>query len=219
LAALIRMRTTPPFTLTLTLACALTCARTSRAAAQGQAEKTETADDADQVTVHEFDPKTGIDSAQARKPTSVLYLNPWAILSLVGGRQPATGIGAEVSAMYFPTGTWKSFGYGAFTQAQLYDGKTGRFALGGQAALANAGFELGLAFRQGDDSYQSTLSVHGALFISVGVLVIAVRDTLPLNGFVQAHMGFGSETAFTFALKLPLVIFGHDKTGWAFLGN
>jgi hypothetical protein len=216
LAALIRMRTTPLFT--LTLACALS-ALTSRARAGENEAAAKDDEQGDQVTVHEFDPKTGVDAAQASKPTSVVYLNPGPILSLVGGRAPATGIGAEVSAMYFPTGTWKSFGYGAFTQAQIYDGKTTRFALGGQAALANAGVELGLAFRQGDDAFQSTLSVHGAIFLSVGFLVIAVRDTLPLNGFDQAHLGFGSETAFTFAIKLPLVIFGHDKTGWAFLGN
>lgn len=172
----------------------------------------------DEVVVHEFDAKTGVDAATEKQNTGVLYFNPGPILSLVGGRVPATGLGVEASAMYFPRATWQSPGYGGFAQAQLYDGKYGRFALGGQAALANLGAELGLAFRQGDDSFVSTLSVHGAVFLSVGFVVLAVRDTLPLNGF-GSSLGFGSETAFTLALKLPIILYGHDRSGWGLLGN
>jgi len=191
--------------LSIVTAALLTCARKARAA------------DGD-VEVHEFDPVTGLDATASKKPLGVLYLNPGPIVSLVGGRQPTVGVGAEVSAMYFPRATWQSPGVGGFAQAQLYDGKYGRFAIGGQAALASVGVELGLAYRQGDNDFVSTMSVHGAIFISAGFLAIAVRDTLPLNGFGD-HLGFGSETAFTFALKLPIVLSGHDKDGWRLFGN
>jgi hypothetical protein len=170
------------------------------------------------VTVHEFDPQTGIDAKATNAEHGVLYVNPGPIVSLVGGRQPVIGVGGELSAMYYPRATWQSPGLGGFAQAQVYDGKYGRFALGGQACLASVGVELGLAYRQGDDSFASTFSVHGAIFLSAGFLVMSLRDTLPLNGFGD-HLGFGSETAFTFALKVPLIFVGHDKTGWALFGN
>ena len=78
--------------------------------------------------------------------------------------------------------------------------------------------QLLLAYRQGDGDYVGTASVHGAIFISVAFLVIAVRDTLPLNGFSD-RLGFGSETAFTFALKVPIILGGRDQSGWGLFGN
>jgi hypothetical protein len=171
------------------------------------------------VEVHEFDPKTGESTVPVPERSGVTYLNPGPILSLVGGRQHALGLGLEISAMHFPAGKWASPGYGAFAQGQLYDGKYTRFAFGGQAALANGGVELGLAYRAGDGDWVSTLSVHGALFISVGVLTIALRDTLPLNGFDRDHLGFGSEVAFTVGLKVPIIIQGHDPTGLSVFGK
>src|SRR5260221_11654420 len=76
-----------------------------------------------EVTVHEFDAKTGVDAKEQSRDTGVLYFNPGPIVSLVGGRQSAVGVGGELSAMYFPRGTWQSPGIGAFAQAQAYDGK------------------------------------------------------------------------------------------------
>ncbi len=175
-----------------------------------------------EVEVHEFDPKTGQDAAMARRSTSVTYLSPGPIVSFVGGRQPATGWGVEVSAMHYPRGTWAAFGFGGFAQAQLYSGRYTRFALGAQGGFANVGAELGLAYRAGDAAFTDTVSVHGGIYLSLAFLVMTLRDTLPLNGFGDGQtskMGFGSEVGVTISLKLPIIIQGHDPAGFSILGG
>jgi hypothetical protein len=174
------------------------------------------------VEVHDFATASGQDATMAKRSTSVTYLNPGVLLSFVGGRQHATGWGVEVSAMHYPTGTWQSFGYGPFLQAQLYDGSHPRVALGGQACLANFGGELGLAYRGGDDAYAGTASVHGAIFLSIAFVTLALRDTIALNGYNDGRsqkMGFGSEVAFSVSLKLPIMIQGRDPAGFSIFGG
>jgi hypothetical protein len=173
---------------------------------------------ADEVTVHEFDPKTGVDEREEARPKSVLYLNPGPLISFIGGHENSTGFGGELSAMYYPRGTWQSLGYGAFAQGMVIDGKHPRFALGGQSGLGPVGAELGLAYRGGDDIFASTASVHAGVFISIGVLDLAFRVGIPIIGTESNRASYGFDTALTIALKLPIVIFGHDKTGIA-LGN
>ena len=72
---------------------------------------------------------------------------------------------------------------------------------------------------QGTNALEPGSQVPCALFISVGVVTIALRDTLPLNGFDRDHLGFGSEVAFTVGLKVPIIIQGHDPTGFSFFGK
>ena len=174
------------------------------------------------VEVHDFDTATGQDATMAKRSTSVTYFNPGVLLSFVGGRQHATGWGVEASAMHYPSGTWSSIGFGPFLQAQLYDGKHPRVALGAQGCFANAGAELGLAYRAGDDAYAGTASIHGAIFLSIAFVTLSLRDTLALNGYNDGRtdkMGFGSEVAFSVSLKLPIMVQGRDPAGISIFGG
>jgi hypothetical protein len=165
------------------------------------------------VTVHELDANTGL----AVQPPSkrIDYLNVGPLVSLVGGYAHATGIGLEASWIGYPEGRLPSIGYGAFLQAQLYDGKYLRTSAGAQIAAGPAGVELGLAFRQTDGTYASTISPHVAVFLSIGFFYIAVRLSPALVAFPSDEPSFGFETAFTFALKLPIAVNGRDPSGFA----
>jgi hypothetical protein len=171
------------------------------------------ADDGGAVTVHDLDPRTGA----APEPTKLVvdYLDLGPILSLVGGFHHATGIGLEGSWIRYPTGTIPSFGYGAFVQAQLYDEKYFRTAAGAQFTAGPAGVELGLAVRQGDGTYATTVAVHAAGFLSIGYFLMAFRISEPFLTFPTNQASFGLETAVTLGLKLPLTINGRDPTGYA----
>jgi hypothetical protein len=165
------------------------------------------------VTVHELDAHTGL---SVQPPSTRLdYLNVGPIVSLVGGYAHATGVGLEASWIGYPEGRLPSLGYGAFLQAQLYDEKYLRTSAGAQAAAGPAGVELGLGFRQTDGTYASTLSGHVAVFLSLGFLYIAVRFSPALVAFPSDEPSFGFETAFTFALKLPIAVNGRDPSGFA----
>jgi hypothetical protein len=164
------------------------------------------------VTVHELDATTGL---SVQPPSNRLdYLNVGPIVSLVGGYQHATGIGLEGSWIVYPEGRLPSIGYGAFLQVQLYDEKYLRTSAGAELAAGPAGLELGLGFRQTDGTYASTISPHAAVFLSLGYFYISVRLSPALVAFPSDEPGFGFETAFTFALKLPMAINGRDPSGW-----
>jgi hypothetical protein len=165
------------------------------------------------VTVHELDASTGL--AVQPPSTRIDYLDVGPILSLAGGYAHATGIGLEASWIGYPEGRLPSLGYGAFLQAQLYDGKYLRTSAGAQLAAGPAGVELGLGFRQTDGTYASTISPHVAVFLSIGFFYIAVRLSPALVAFPSDEPSFGFETAFTFALKLPIAINGRDPSGFA----
>ena len=171
------------------------------------------AEEAGSVTVHDLDPRTGA----APEPTklTVDYLDLGPILSLVGGYHHATGIGLEASWIRYPSGKIPSYGYGAFVQGQLYDEKYVRTAGGVQVTAGPAGVELGLAYRQTDGTYASTVSVHAAGFLSIGYFFMAFRLSEPFLTFPTNQASFGLETAFTVGLKLPLTINGRDPTGYA----
>jgi hypothetical protein len=168
---------------------------------------------ASEVTVHELDATTGL--AVQPQSNRIDYLNVGPIVSLVGGYQHATGIGLEGSWIAYPEGRIPSFGFGAFLQAQLYDEKYVRTSAGAQIAAGPAGAELGLGVRQSEGGYASTISAHAAIFLSIGYFYIAVRASPALVAFPQDEPSFGFETAFTFALKLPIAINGRDPSGWA----
>ncbi len=171
------------------------------------------ADDGASVTVHDLDPHTGAEVKTTDLRVDYLSLGP--LLSLVGGYHHATGIGLEGSWMGYPTGRMPSFGLGAFFQGQLYDGRYVRTAGGVQGAAGPAGVELGLGFRQADDTYASTISAHTAVFLSIGYFYFAVRASWQLLALPTNEPSFGLETAMTLGLKVPIAIHGRDPTGYA----
>ena len=166
-----------------------------------------------QTVVHELDPRTGMTAQPS--DTRLDFLNVGPILSLVGGFAHATGIGVEGSWIEYSSGLLPSLGYGAFAQAQLYDGKYFRGAAGAELAVGPAGGELGLSFRQSDGTYASTLAVHASAFLSIGYLYLAVRASPQLFALPTSEPSFGFETAFTVGLKLPIAIHGRDPSGLA----
>jgi hypothetical protein len=116
--------------------------------------------------------------------------------------------------MTYPTGKIPSFGFGAFLQPQLYDEKYFHVAAGGQVSAGPAGVELGLAFRQSDGTYASTVSLHAGGFLSIGYFFMAIQASAQLFALPTNEPSFGLETALMVGLKLPITIYGHDPTGY-----
>jgi hypothetical protein len=174
------------------------------------------------VTVRELDPKTG--AAVKVEEKALTYLNLGPILSYVDAANvpPTYAIGLEGSLNHYGVERVFAFGYGAFVQAQLASGKYFKGDLGGQVNAGPAGVEVGLGFRQGDDTNCPTVSLHAAFFLSVGYLFVAYRVSpqlfsLPSNA--STGQGFGLETAFTIGIKVPIAVQGRDPTGLAVQAN
>jgi hypothetical protein len=178
-----------------------------------QEARAQAQDGSTSIAVHDFDPKTGLSPDAHDKRLD--YLTVGALVSLVGGYHHATGLGLEGSWMAYPTGRLPALGYGAFLQAQLYDEKYVRTAAGAQFAAGPAGAELGLAFRQTDGTYASTVSFHGAVFLSLAYIYIAIRLSPQLFALPSDQGSFGFETALTIGFKVPIAIQGQDPTGAA----
>ncbi len=172
------------------------------------------------VTIRELDPKTG--AAIHVEEKSLTYLNLGPILSYVDAANtpPTYSIGLEGSLNHYGVERVFAFGYGAFVQIQLVTGKYFHGDLGGQVNAGPAGLELGLGFRQADETNASTMSLHTAFFLSVGYLVVAFRASPQLASFGSGgEPGFGLETAFTLGLKVPIAVQGRDPTGYAIQAN
>jgi hypothetical protein len=147
------------------------------------------------------------------------YLAPGFLLTFAGGREPATGAGLEVSYTEFPSGRPGDLGVGGFVQAQSFRGAM-RGALGAQVVYGCFGVELGGAFRRASDGYATTPSIHGAAFLSLGFLSLALRESIPLiREDTDGKPGYGFETAFVLGLKLPLHVHGRDRTLYAIFGG
>jgi hypothetical protein len=174
------------------------------------------------VTVRELDPKTGAAIKVEEKSLTYLSLGPTISYVDAANTPPAYAIGLEGSLNHYGAERIMAFGYGAFAQLQLVDGKYARGALGGQINAGPVGLELGLGARQTDGTYDSTVSFHGALFISVGYLFIAYVFSPELFSFktgASQDQGFGLESAFTLGIKVPIAVQGRDPTGFAVQAN
>ncbi|HEY2511860.1 MAG TPA: hypothetical protein VGI39_13420 [Polyangiaceae bacterium] len=165
------------------------------------------------VTVHELDPKTGL--ALERPDQSLTYLVPGAGVSLLGGKVSGLSGLVELSLTHYKEPRIPSFGYGAFTQLEMFQGKNFRTSLGAQVSLGPAGAELGLALRAGNGEYATTLSPHLGAFLSIGYFVVGFRISPAIVAFPSNEPSYGLESAFSFTFKLPIAIQGRDPTGWA----
>jgi hypothetical protein len=169
------------------------------------------------VIVRELDPKTG--AALKPEEKSLTYLGVGPLFSWVDAANvpPTWALGAEASLNHYGVERIFAFGYGAFAQFQLVTGKYAHGDLGAQVNAGPVGLELGLGMRQGDGTYETTGSLHSALFLSAGYLIIAFRFSPQLFavGAASSNEGFGLETAFTIGLKVPITVQGRDPSGYA----
>jgi hypothetical protein len=141
-------------------------------------------------------------------------VNPGLIISGVTGDSPAFGLGTEFSMMLFPRERTivEQTGFGAFFQAQSYDFDHGRYAAGVQIGSLLGG-ELGWAYREQSDALSSSHGLHLALFASLGVPVLSLRTTIPIQSRNDpTRSDPGVELAFCLSLKIPMLI-GVEATG------
>jgi hypothetical protein len=189
------------------------------------------------VTIRELDPSTGAAIKPEAKALTYLSLGP--LLSFVDasnirstaglGTTSTLGyaIGIEASMNHYAGQKVFAFGYGAFIQTQLEDEKSFRTDIGLQGNAGPAGLELGLGIRQGSSetcvttTCATTGSLHTAVFVSVGYVVLTFRLSPEIFTFptYAGESGFGLETGFTVALKLPIALQGRDPTGFAVQAN
>jgi hypothetical protein len=215
----------PPFRRTF----ALRAGQILVGAALGLRAALASAGDDPSVTVRELDPKTG--AAIKEEPKALTYLSLGPLFSFVDANsvqstvlgQPSTGgyaIGLEGSLNHYAgERVVFAFGYGLFLQTQLENAKYFRADFGVQGNAGPVGLELGFGIRQGDGTYGTTGSFHGALFLSAGYLVISYRVSPELFSFPSNEPSFGLETAISIGIKLPIALQGRDPTGYAIQAN
>jgi hypothetical protein len=141
------------------------------------------------------------------------FINPGILTSAVIGRSPAIAAGGEVSFLHrpgwFPPGC--HCGVGAFGQVQRYFSEGGahtRVAAGVQAG-GPVGVELGLAYRGANDKFKSTTGVHVAPYVSIGIVSLALRLTMPIEADPRKTHGF--EAALAVGVKVPIPYGKHPK--------
>jgi len=147
-------------------------------------------------------------------------VNPGLLISGVTGESPAFALGGELSVMLFPSrrAIIEQIGFGGFLQAQSYDSEYGRYAAGIQVGSLLGG-EMGWAYREQSDTLSASHGLHLALFASLGVPVLSLRSTIPLQSSrdpTRSDPGF--ELAFCFALKIPMIL-GVEVVGSAVGGR
>jgi hypothetical protein len=180
------------------------------------------------ITVHEFDPKTGMVPESRARALTYLSLGPLfsfvdanTVQATVPGQSTPWNyaLGLEASLNHYAGEKVFAFGYGAFLQAQLENLKYFRSDLGIQGNAGPVGLELGLGMRQGDGTFATTGSLHTGFFISVGYVVISFRVSPALFSFPSTEQSFGLDTGVNIALKLPIIVQGRDPTGLAVRAN
>ena len=140
----------------------------------------------------------------AAQAEGIGVFSPGVLYSAVWGRAPTDGFGLELSYAYHPRNT-STFSVGAFTQAQANTDGSFRIGGGAQVGWQVFGLELGWAQRTGNDQFAGAGGVHIAPYLSVGVVLVALRFTLPLADEAPNHptvLG-APEMALTVGLKLP----------------
>jgi hypothetical protein len=167
-------------------------------------------------------------AARADDSKGLVFLSPGYLYAKVSGDSPATAHGAELSVHWLHPKL--PFGVGGFVQLQRYDGDHDRMATGVQATFALLGLELGVAHRMagngapiarsmivGDVTTErsATTGLHVAPFLTLGVVHIAYRWTIPLHEGPAPSQG--SEHALTIGVKIPLQIGG--KSVWKGLAD
>jgi hypothetical protein len=142
-----------------------------------------------------------------RQPPIFLALG--YIGSVVGGANPATGHGAEISSVfYLPDRIDPRFGFGPVLQVQNYSSPSHlRVGAGLEVAYTLLGLEILYAYRHGERADADTHGLSIGPYLSLlGVLNVAGRFTFALSP--SGAPGYGNEYGVTLGLKLPILLSG-----------
>jgi hypothetical protein len=169
----------------------------------------------------------GANAAEARERsrTDVMPGDVWLPFGVLGsvsshlGGQDFIGIGGEVSLVQYGGDEWM----GAFLQGQALGWLNNldldrdwhpRFAAGFEGGWRFVGIEFGAAveggYSDGEETYATTLMLHAAPVLTLGIVSVSMRDGVPL--FALGSVGDrGSEGDMlplelggAFTLKIPL---------------
>jgi hypothetical protein len=138
----------------------------------------------------------------------VLLVGPIGAFGTHHAGPASTGAGIEVTYDHFPDGLSRFMipegaMIGGVAQMQAV-GDHSRFLLGVQGG-EGLGLELGPALETGDGPRGTTLSLHVAPFLSLGVVSVALRVGAPLAPLSSRPM-YGTDVAAVLALKAPILV-------------
>lgn len=146
--------------------------------------------------------------AEERDP-SVTFVTPGYLFSAVAGHVPAYGHGFELSVLhFFDTTTYR--GLGVVGQIQSYNGSHLRVATALEGAYGIFGVELGWAMRRSDGEHASQHGVHVTPYVSIGVVSVGVRTTVPIGG---GDAAYGWETGLSLKLAIPVPVRNRQNLG------
>lgn len=139
------------------------------------------------------------------------FLSPGALLSVTTrSTQPVIiGAGVELSIINNVDRDVRGFGYGAFIQTQGTQSSF-RAALGPQIHYAIFGLELGAAIEGGSKDFGTSLGAQIAPYLSIGILSVAFRTTLPvatLRGTQKYPVEYGT----VISIKYPIALDGPSR--------
>jgi hypothetical protein len=132
---------------------------------------------------------------------------PGLLVTGTGGKTGAFGIGAEASLVCLCSKGEEPLGYkpppfGIFGQAEVYNGNHGRYAAGVEVGSI-LGVEVGYDVREPVDQYARTHGVHIAGYLSLGLVSIALRGSVPVAASGEGASQ-GGELGVAATLKLPI---------------
>lgn len=145
----------------------------------------------------------------AERDQSVTLVIPGYLFSTMAGPVPVRGHGVELSVVHIPNVT-KYAGVGVVGQLQSYGGSHLRTALAAEVVWELLGLELGWALRRSDGAHPAQHGLHVAPYVSLGLVSFAWRTTLP---FDRRDGGYGFETGFALAVKLPVPVRNWENLG------
>ncbi len=152
--------------------------------------------------------------AAAREPAardeSITLVSPGYLFSTMAGPVPVRGHGVELSVVHIPNVT-KYAGFGVVGQLQSYGGSHLRTALAAEVVYELLGLELGWALRRSDGAHPAQHGLHVAPYVSLGIVSFAWRTTLPID---DRDGGYGWETGFALAVKLPVPVRNWENLGY-----
>jgi len=152
---------------------------------------------------------TASSAAGGERGPSLTLVSPGYLYGAMAGHVPARGHGVELSVVHVPH-VEKFIGVGLVGQLQSYNGTHLRTALAGEVIWEMLGLEVGWAYRRSDSVHAAQHGLHIAPFVSIGVLSLAWRTTIPATTSDDAY---GFESGLALAVKLPIPVHKWENLG------